>query len=159
VTVVTPAVAASGPGGAEPLVEPLRESCRMTPLRRPGDAGPVREDQSVQINSEGTDPVVVSVSGEIDLATSGQLETALAEALAVPGGTGLRLDCAGVDFIDSAGLRVLIAARGKADQDGRTFTLAVASDQVRRLVEIAGLSGVLGLSGPGPDAQPTAPVE
>jgi len=123
--------------------------------RRPGVAGPVRKDRGVQINSEGTDPVVVSVSGEVDLATSGELETALAEALAVADGTGVRLDCAGIEFIDSAGLRVLIAARGKADDLGRGFGLSKPSDQVRRLVEIAGLGTVLGLSGPGP----TAPVE
>jgi anti-sigma B factor antagonist len=99
-----------------------------------------QEGRGVQINSEGTDPVVVSVVGEVDLATAEQLEQALGEALAAAGAGGVRADLSGVDFMDSAGLRVLIAARRRAEESDRPFALSQASDQVSRLLEITGLT-------------------
>jgi anti-sigma B factor antagonist len=100
----------------------------------------------VRINSEGNDPVVVSIAGEVDLATAPDLATALEQALATTGTAGVRVDCSEVEFMDSAGLRVLIAARGAAGERDRPFELRDPSEQVRRLMEIAGLNGVFGLS-------------
>ncbi|MCG8917278.1 STAS domain-containing protein [Actinokineospora sp. PR83] len=101
----------------------------------------------MDIKSEGTDPVVVSVTGEVDLATAPQLEAELSDALATPGATGVRVDLAGVEFMDSAGLRVLVAALRTAEEGGRTLTLAAPHDRVRRIIEITGLSEVFGLAG------------
>jgi anti-sigma B factor antagonist len=100
----------------------------------------VRKDRYVQINTEGTDPVVVSVTGEVDLATAAQLETALGAALAAAGAAGVRADLSGVEFMDSAGLRVLISARRTAGSTGRPFVVTKTSDQVSRLLEITGLT-------------------
>ncbi|PPK67512.1 STAS domain-containing protein [Actinokineospora auranticolor] len=100
----------------------------------------------MEINSSGTDPVVVEVTGEVDLATAPQLEQALDDALAQPGG-GVRVDLSGVEFMDSAGLRVLVAALRKAEESGRSLVLDSPHERVRRIIEITGLAEVFGLAG------------
>ncbi|WP_197523355.1 STAS domain-containing protein [Actinokineospora pegani] len=100
----------------------------------------------MEINTEGVDPVVVAVTGEVDLATAPQLEAKLADAVRVPGATGVRVNLAGVEFMDSAGLRVLVAARAAAEQKGLVLTLAAPHDRVRRIIQITGLSEVFGLA-------------
>ncbi|OLR94695.1 hypothetical protein BJP25_10270 [Actinokineospora bangkokensis] len=90
---------------------------------------------------------MVAVTGEVDLATAPQLEQELADALATPGATGVRVDLSGVEFMDSAGLRVLVAALKSAEDAGLTLTLAAPHERVRRIIEITGLSEVFGLAG------------
>jgi len=57
--------------------------------------------------------VVVSVTGEVDIATTAQLSDALRAALR-RGAMGLVCDLTGVGFLGAAGLRTLLAARRRA---------------------------------------------
>jgi anti-sigma B factor antagonist len=112
-------------------------------------ARPAAEGRNnVEIKSEGTDPVVLAVQGEVDLATAPQLERELTTALATPGATGVRVDLSGVEFMDSAGLRVLVAALRTAEDGGRTLTLSSPHERVRRIIQITGLSEVFVLDAP-----------
>jgi anti-sigma B factor antagonist len=99
----------------------------------------------VEISSEGTDPVVISVTGEVDLATAPELERSLGDALTRPGATGVSVDLSKVAFMDSAGLRVLVTALRAAEDGQRTLTLHEPHQQVRRIIEIAGLGEIFGL--------------
>ncbi|GAA4437884.1 STAS domain-containing protein [Actinokineospora soli] len=100
----------------------------------------------METKTEGADPIVISVSGEVDLATAADLERALADAMATSDSGAIEVDLAGVEFMDSAGLRVLVAARKQAEDAGRDFRLRSPHDRVRRIIEITGLSAVFGLS-------------
>ncbi|SDC30145.1 STAS domain-containing protein [Actinokineospora iranica] len=100
----------------------------------------------MEITSVGVDPVVVSVTGEVDLATAPDLERALETALSQPEATGVRVDLSGVEFMDSAGLRVLVAARRNAETAGQSLVLHAPHDRVRRIIEITGLAEVFGLA-------------
>jgi anti-sigma B factor antagonist len=62
---------------------------------------------------------VVTVSGEVDIATA----PAVARAMAAAGGR-LLVDLTAVSFLDSSGLATLIAANREMDGDGRRFALA-----------------------------------
>ncbi|MCK5646300.1 MAG: STAS domain-containing protein, partial [Anaerolineales bacterium] len=55
---------------------------------------------------------VVTVSGRIDTATSGEFEEAVQE-LIDKGQKNLVMDFAAVDFLSSSGLRVLVSVRKK----------------------------------------------
>jgi anti-anti-sigma factor len=73
--------------------------------------------------------LLVSVSGRVDHRSAAQLEQALADAVAAPAEApgGVVLDFAGVEYISSVGLRVLmVAARQLRD---RSATLAIAALQ------------------------------
>lgn len=90
---------------------------------------------------------VLSVSGELDLGTAPQLERPLDEALAAGG--GLLIDLSSCEFIDSTGIALLVRAWQRLDGDpaagGERFALCGLGDQVRRLLELSGLSKSLSI--------------
>jgi anti-anti-sigma factor len=82
--------------------------------------------------------VILTATGEIDLAAADPLWEALDQAL-VPGGL-LVVDCSGVTFIDSTGLRTLIKAVHRAEEIDAGFRLAAVPAPVGRVFELAGVS-------------------
>lgn len=80
-----------------------------------------------------------AVQGEIDAHTAPSLAAALADEQR----PNLTIDLSGVGFIDSSGLRVLIAAHRLAADSGGSLHLRHPSDSVRRLLAISGLDGYL----------------
>jgi anti-anti-sigma factor len=77
-----------------------------------------------------------ALNGEIDAHTAPTLERALAE---LPS-TVATVDVAGVTFMDSSGLRVLMAATLHARESGGDLIIANPTPGIVRLVEISGLS-------------------
>ena len=83
------------------------------------------------------DHTVVSVSGEVDAASADVLRSAIAEV--IDGGQPrVSIDMSDVSFIDSSGLRVLIAGYKSASAAGGALTVQSPSDPVTRLLEITG---------------------
>ena len=81
--------------------------------------------------------VVLSVRGDVDLATAPVLRHRLAEALT--GVTAVVVDLQGVGFMDSTGLGVLVSAHNRAAAAGVSLVLARPQRIVRnalRLVQI-----------------------
>jgi anti-sigma B factor antagonist len=92
---------------------------------------------------------VLSVSGELDLGTAPQLEQPLEAALAGEGG-GVLIDLSACEFIDSTGIALLVRAWQRLDGEGSEnggggFALCGLNDQVRRLLELSGLSSSLSI--------------
>ncbi len=81
---------------------------------------------------------VVTVAGRIDGATSGDFENEL-NTLTEAGRVNLVLDLGAVEFISSAGLRVLVTTRKAVKGAGGEVRLAQPSVQVVETLEIAGL--------------------
>jgi anti-sigma B factor antagonist len=77
-----------------------------------------------------------ALNGEIDAHTAPQLAAAMDE---LPMGD-VTLDVAGVSFMDSSGLRVLIDATSRARDGGGDLIVAHPTTAIARLVEISGLS-------------------
>jgi anti-anti-sigma factor len=94
---------------------------------------------SVTVNQQGA-AAVVTVQGDIDLDTSGDLAAALA-GLDAPG--GVDVDLSAVTYMDSTGLRVLLSARDAAVETGATLRVSAASSIVARLIEITGASELI----------------
>jgi len=86
-------------------------------------------------------PVVsVTISGEIDIATSRAMGDALA---AGRGPAHLEVDMSAVTFMDASGIGVLLAARQRAVDGGGSLTLRAPSWAVRRVTGILGLDELL----------------
>ena len=81
--------------------------------------------------------VLVTVAGEIDIATVAQLEKQLS-ALAVAGDTVLA-DLTQVSFIDAAGLRALGRAAAQAAAHRVTVYVVCGRDHILRLFHLTGL--------------------
>ena len=87
--------------------------------------------------------VYVTLRGELDIATAPELEQLVNERL--DGGQEVVVDLRGLDFMDSSGIRVLVAAHARA---GRTGTRVIVvrpapSSAVAKIVEVSGLDGEL----------------
>jgi anti-sigma B factor antagonist len=81
--------------------------------------------------------VLVTVSGEVDVTTAGQLRGRLEGPAG--GGRQVIIDFSGVTFIDAAGVGVLAGAAARAAARGGSLRLAAAGRQVRRVLALTGL--------------------
>ena len=81
--------------------------------------------------------LVLTPAGRIDSTSAGALEARLAAAL---GGASPRLvlDLSGVDYISSAGLRVLLVAARRVQATGGRLALCGMGQPVRQVFQLAG---------------------
>jgi anti-sigma B factor antagonist len=82
--------------------------------------------------------------GEIDAFTSADLAEAFGHVPAVADGV-IEVDVAGVTFIDSSGLRVLIGLTDRVATAGGRVALRNPSGPVSKILEITGLESTFGL--------------
>ena len=84
---------------------------------------------------------VIALRGEIDMASLDDLQSAVEPHLA-PGQTVV-LDLSDVTFADSTLLKVLVHARGKANDIGGALLVRNPSDQLRKLLSIGDLDDLV----------------
>jgi anti-sigma B factor antagonist len=97
----------------------------------------------IDLRSE-RDRVVLALHGELDLVGAPLLQGEI-ESAAVEGAPLIVLDLEDLQFIDSSGLRVILSAHEQARERGQAFALTRGSQQVQRLLSIAGVSGHLNI--------------
>ena len=90
---------------------------------------------------------VVSVVGEVDLATVPRFRAVLLDAAALAGraGRGLAVDLSACDLIDSVGLGALLGGFRRARSASVPFGVVVAEERVRATFERCRLDEVLDL--------------
>lgn len=88
--------------------------------------------------------VVVTASGEIDLHTAPRLQTQLSD-LQRDGAEQLIVDLSGVEFCDSTGVNVLLAALRRSHEVGGSLCLVSPQHAVRKVLGITGLDSVFPL--------------
>ena len=84
--------------------------------------------------------LLIALEGRLDTTTSPDLEKELKEAL--PGVTELTLDLDKLEYISSAGLRVLLAAQKTMSRQG-TMKLINVNEIIMEIFEITGFSDIL----------------
>jgi len=85
---------------------------------------------------------VVTLSGELDADTSGQLRSLLNELL-LTGQRNLVLDLSGLSFVDSAGLAALLSAAKGTRRGGGRLLLSGPAPSVRKVMALTGIDVVL----------------
>jgi anti-sigma B factor antagonist len=88
------------------------------------------------------DRTVMFVRGEIDLYTAPRLHEELTSALADGAPVRLLVDMSAVEFCDSTGMNVLLAAHRKAREQGGDLELAGPRPTVRKILQVTGLETV-----------------
>jgi anti-anti-sigma factor len=79
--------------------------------------------------------IVLTVLGEVDIATVGQLGEALQ---LLDDGYSLVLDLTSTSFMDSSGLRLIVETNGELAARGQQLKIA-ANGAISRLIEVTGL--------------------
>lgn len=102
--------------------------------------------------------IVIAVSGEVDIATAPEMHAAVAAAIArCPEGGAVAADLTAVTFMDSSGLRALLAGHRLAGEAGVRFVVVADRPPVTRLFELTRVADELDVVadpaaalGPGP---------
>lgn len=84
----------------------------------------------------------ISISGRLDTNTSPQLEKEINEI--AEGINDLELDMSGLEYVSSAGLRVILAAQKKMNKIGSMKVTGVC-DSVMEVFEITGFADILNI--------------
>lgn len=97
---------------------------------------------SIETRQDG-ERLVVRPCGELDLATAPDLEELVIGRLA--DGARVVLDLRGLSFMDSSGVRVLVAAHARASDDGGELTIVrpARGSAVDRILEVSGIEEAL----------------
>lgn len=84
----------------------------------------------------------ITLSGELDLANAGEVEAELRRAEAGDADS-IVLDLSSVSFIDSTGMRLLVAAAARSRADSNRLTLLRGGPAVQRALQLTALEGQL----------------
>jgi anti-sigma B factor antagonist len=84
--------------------------------------------------------LIISVVGRLDTITSPQLEEELQSSL--PGATSLHFDFAELEYISSAGLRVMLVAQKQMNKQG-SMTVGNAGDDIMEIFDMTGFTDIL----------------
>ncbi len=87
---------------------------------------------------------VLAIAGRIDTATAPALEQAINEEIDRQH-RHLLLDFAGVSYISSGGLRVLLATAKKLKNPGDRFALCSLSPEVMKILKLAGFTSIFSI--------------
>jgi anti-sigma B factor antagonist len=89
-----------------------------------------------------SDCVILTVGGEVDLATAPQLRAKLTD-LVDNGAGSVVVDLTPVAFMDATGLEALLAGRRRARARGRSIRLVCPEGQVLRVLRLTGIATVV----------------
>lgn len=87
------------------------------------------------------DTLTLTLTGRLDTTTAPQLEKALREN--TDGIRGITFDFAGIEYISSAGLRVLLSAQKQMNAVGGTMKLIHVNETVMEVFDITGFADIL----------------
>lgn len=97
------------------------------------------KNMEISKNIEGV-KMVFSLSGRLDTVTSPQLE---AQASEIPDNiTNLKIDITSLEYISSAGLRVLLMLSKKMQNKG-SFAICNINDTIKEVFDVTGFSDIL----------------
>jgi anti-anti-sigma factor len=81
---------------------------------------------------------LLQLFGELDLASADEMDRELRQAEA-SGAPTVVVDLAGLEFIDSTGIRLLLEAHRRSQTNRHGLALTRGSDAVQRTLEVCGL--------------------
>ncbi|MEV1288544.1 STAS domain-containing protein [Micromonospora sp. NPDC049679] len=107
----------------------------------------VRVEMTLDTRTEadGRGRLILHVHGDVDLGTETLLGAALTEALADRAVREVVVDLAGVPFLDSTGVRVLLEGRRTALARGAALTVRNPRRVVHHVLQVTGVAEALGL--------------
>lgn len=94
---------------------------------------------TIEKKLNGTE-LTIALTGRMDTMTAPQLEAELKDCL--NGVNSLRFDFSALDYLSSAGLRVLLAVQKRMNKQG-SMTLLGVNETIAEIFEVTGFSDIL----------------
>ena len=94
---------------------------------------------SISVTEPGDGLFVVALSGELDMASAGELSLQLA-GLRSSARTRIVVDVSGLAFIDSSGLNALVTSARSVDADDGWIVVAGPSQHIARVFDVVRLA-------------------
>jgi anti-anti-sigma factor len=101
------------------------------------------DEQLTVTTTRDSQRVVVALSGELDVNSAPQVAEALGQLADGGDVATVLVDVSRLTFVDSTGLRVILAGRERLQTVGATLALDGASGVVERVLEMTGLRSLL----------------
>ena len=89
--------------------------------------------------------LVLSVVGGAEAGNAPELEREVVAEIE-KGSTSMVLDCSRLDYIASAGLRVLLVVAQRINDDGGRFAVAAVPHRIREILAISGFDQVIAVA-------------
>jgi anti-anti-sigma factor len=93
---------------------------------------------SIQVGARQGGGTLVTVLGELDVASARELRRVLDEVVDRNG--EVEIDMRACGFVDSMGIATLVTAARRMSEDERTLRIRGAQERVRKILELAGLT-------------------
>jgi anti-anti-sigma factor len=99
---------------------------------------------NARLESHGRTTLVIS-EGRLDFGACAGLQAALEQALASAGTlpAGLLVDCSGLDYVSSGGLRVFLLSARAAQRAGVKFALCALKPSVTEVFMLSGFNQII----------------
>jgi anti-anti-sigma factor len=102
----------------------------------------IRGITEMQINkTQIAEKLVFALEGRLDTATAPSLQEALVPAF--DGAQKIELDLSKLEYVSSAGLRVLLIGQKTAQEKNASMVLVGVSDEVMEVLEMTGFTNIL----------------
>ena len=92
------------------------------------------------INQNGKQ-VTVTVNGRVDTIASPKFEQALAPLIDAEG-IEVSVDCSGMEYISSSGLRIFLSLQKALTKNGGTLEILSLNDDIKEVFEMTGFSKI-----------------
>jgi anti-sigma B factor antagonist len=99
----------------------------------------------------------IKLVGELDSAACAEFLATFEQATAAPDASEVVVDLVDVSFIDSAGMRAIIAIERRVTERGLALTISPPPDEVTELLQVTGIAERVTLAPRADEAPPTAP--
>ena len=88
---------------------------------------------------------LIVAQGRLDFSAAAAFQAQVEQVLAGAGGTGAAvvIDCEGLEYVSSAGLRVFLLAARNAQRTGLNFSVCALQNAVREVFELSGFARVM----------------
>lgn len=103
---------------------------------------------AIETTKVSADELLVSAVGEVDVSCASELRDAIDAALATDGASKVCVNLSQVPYIDSTGIGVLVGAAHRASEAGLGYAVLEPQRNVRRVLDMLGISAELGLDDP-----------
>ena len=85
--------------------------------------------------------IIITLNGELDTAAAMELDQSM-QPLYSSSGRDFLIDCSGLEYITSSGLRIFLSILKKTKAEGKTLKLKNVNDEIKNIFQVTGFLSI-----------------